>query len=331
VIVESVVGARSNLLLGRPMVVSEKSPWSELRAGQPIMARFGDPGLLNLHDEDLIASEGIQSVLVAPLLRGVYILGLVEVMRREPQSFRPADGRLLARLANQVVIAIENAQLYRQLHYLVALEERDRLARELHDHLSQGLAYLKIKAGMTEDLLAGGQIEAVQESLLELKKAAQILYTDVREEIFSLRTTITEREDLFSTLRDYLVDYRTHYGLNVNMEIENECPSEFSPEVASQVLRIVQEALTNVRRHSDAAKVLIHCTRGGEQVCIRIEDDGRGFYPAGIAREGGQRYGLQIMRERAESVGGSLELDSKPGQGTRVILWVPSIYKGGNS
>jgi len=228
------------------------------------------------------------------------------------------------RLANQVVVAIENAQLYRQLHHLVVLEERDRLARELHDHLAQGLAYLKVKSSITDDLMSSGQIEEAQESLLELKKASQILYTDVREDIFNLRTAVTERVDLFSTLRDYLIDYQAHYGLEVHMEIENESPFKFPPEVASQLLRIVQEALINVRRHSNASKVLIHCAQGDEQFCISVEDDGQGFYPADVSKEGGQRYGLQIMRERAESVGGNLELDSQPGRGTRVIVWVPS-------
>jgi len=181
-----------------------------------------------------------------------------------------------------------------------------------------------VKSSITDDLLSSGQIEQAQESLLELKKASQILYTDVREDIFNLRTAVTERVDLFSTLRDYLIDYQTHYGLAVHMVVENECPTMFSPAVASQLLRIVQESLTNVRRHSDAGKVLIHCSQGGEQVCISVEDDGQGFYPGEVLKEGGQHYGLQIMRERAESVGGSLELDSQPGQGTRVIVCVPS-------
>jgi signal transduction histidine kinase len=166
----------------------------------------------------------------------------------------------------------------------------------------------------------------VQESLLELKKASQILYTDVREEIFNLRTAVPERTDFFSNLQEYLANYQTHYGLNANILVERECPSEFSPEVAGQLLRIIQEALANVRRHSDAGKVLIHCMSGEEQVCISIEDDGRGFYPAQVAANGGQSYGLQIMRERAESVGGSLEVDSQPGQGTRVVVRVPSSY-----
>jgi nitrate/nitrite-specific signal transduction histidine kinase len=327
VIVKAVAGAQRNLTINMRMSVNKQAPWSELRAGQPYMTNEDDSSILNLHDNDLISREQIKSVLAVPLLRGGQFLGLVEVMTRKPRFFKQRDGRLLSRLANQVVVAVENAQLYRQLHHLVTLEERDRLARELHDHLAQGLAYLKVKASITEDLLSNAQIEQAQVSLLELKKASQVLYTDVREEIFNLRTAVKEQDGFFSVLRDYLIDYETHYDLEIHMIIEDDCPSEFSSEVASQLLRVIQEALTNVRRHSDAAKVLINCRQGGEQVCISIEDDGQGFYPDEVTKDGGQRYGLQIMRERAESVGGSLEIDSLPGKGTRVVVSVPPMYE----
>jgi signal transduction histidine kinase len=89
-------------------------------------------------------------------------------------------------------------------------------------------------------------------------------------------------------------------------------------------MRIIQEALTNVRRHSDASKVLIQCGQSDGQVCICIEDDGQGFNPDQIIQKGDQRYGLKIMRERAESVGGSLEFDSQPGSGTRIFVRTPS-------
>jgi signal transduction histidine kinase len=176
---------------------------------------------------------------------------------------------------------------------------------------------------MTDDLLSNQQFDQAHESLLELKKVVKILYTDVREEIFNLRTTVPERISFFATLKDYLADYQTHYGLNVQLTVNNEDPVEFSPEVTSQLLRIIQEALTNVRRHSDAEKVMIHFSESNSGVRMRIEDNGRGFHPEQTIQAAGQHYGLQIMRERAESVGARLELDSQPGQGTRIEVWVP--------
>ncbi len=325
VMIKAVAGTRTSLIFRKPIPMSDQSPWDELREGRCFISDKDQLEYGNLHTEDLVTREEINSLLVVPLRRGGQFLGIIEVLTRTPRKFQPRDGRLLLRLANQVVVAIENAQLYQQLHHLVALEERDRLARELHDHLAQGLGYLKVKASITEELLSNRKIEQSLESLLELKKVTQTLYTDVREEIFNLRTAVPERMDFFATLQEYLANYQTHYGLNANILVERECPSEFAPEVAGQLLRIIQEALTNVRRHSNAGKVLIHCMSGGEQVCISIEDDGQGFYPTRVSTDEGQRYGLQIMRERAESVGGSLELDSQPGEGTRVVVRIPAI------
>jgi two-component system nitrate/nitrite sensor histidine kinase NarX len=295
--------------------------------GQPIIAEGKSLPLSSLHDESVINEEGVVSYLAVPLERGESNMGMIEVMTREQRHFTSRDAQLLLRLAHQVVIAIENAQLYRKLRYLATLEERDRLAGELHDHLSQGLGYLKVKASITSDLMSSGEIEHAQESLVELKKASQILYTDVREEIFNLRTSATERIDFFSTLQDYLSDYEIYYSLDVDLNVDGGCLANFPPEMANQLLRIIQEALTNVRRHTDAHKVSIQCTQSGEQVHISIEDDGGGFSPHQVAEEAGQHFGLQIMRERAESVGGSLELDSKPGQGTHVLVRVPYMFE----
>ncbi len=120
-----------------------------------------------------------------------------------------------------------------------------------------------------------------------------------------------------------MVDYRTYYGLTVHLVMDDEFSAEISVEVASQLLRIIQEALSNVRRHSDASQVIIQCLVEAEMLCVSISDNGRGFYPAQSAKAGKQHYGLQIMRERAESVGGTLRLDSQPGQGTRIVVRIP--------
>jgi signal transduction histidine kinase len=227
------------------------------------------------------------------------------------------------RLAHHVVVAIENAQLFQQLRYLATLEERDRLAREMHDNLAQALGYLNVKASITDDLLSSGKIDQAQESLSEMKKVTKLVYTDVREAIFNLRTTTSFRIGLLPTLEEYLAEYQAHYGVDTRLVIENGDARGFSPEVASQLLRIIQEALTNVRKHASARKVLIRYNQVDSQVCISIEDDGRGFDMGAAGEEERQHFGLQIMSERAESISGSLEIDSHPGQGTRVIIRAP--------
>jgi signal transduction histidine kinase len=324
VVLEAISGNCTQNIPGHKKVILDQPPWLDLAAGEPIQSSDYDQGRTILHDSKFICDEGIQSFLAVPLLRGNILLGLVEVMYQKPRQLLPNDIHLLSRLAHQVVLSIENARLYQQLHHLAALEERDRLARELHDNLSQGLGYLKIKSAITEDLMASGQIDKAQESLQELKKVSQNLYVDVREQIFNLRTIAQEQEGFFSSLQEYLADYRTHYGLRVDLMLENDCLKEFSSHVSSQLMRIIQEALTNVRRHSNASQVLIQCGQEDGLVCMCIEDNGRGFNPDQVIKEDDQHYGLKIMGERAESVGGSLEFDSKPGAGTRIIVRVPS-------
>ena len=146
----------------------------------------------------------------------------------------------------------------------------------------------------------------------------------MREEIFNLRTAVTEPNSFFDTLQEYLAEYRTHYGVNVELLVDGLQLGEFDGETSSQLLRIIQEALGNVRKHSGASFVQVHFHQEGDQVLVCIEDNGLGFVPSQATESNGQHYGLQIMRERAESVGGSLTLDSLPGQGTRVLVRVPA-------
>ena len=326
VTINAATGVQADKLVGRIMATHEESHWASLVGEKYIILEANHADQLYPFIADLVRKEQITSMLLVPLHRGGRFLGLIEVMARQPRRYTPRHAQLLSRLAQKVAVSIENAQLYRQLRYMAALEERDRLARELHDRLSQGLGYLKVRASITDDLLSGGQIEQARESLLELKRASQMLYTDVREEIFNLRTAITERLGFFATLEDYLADYKTHYDLDVELEIEEDCNPDVSPEAANQLLRIIQEALSNVRRHSGASNASIRCvvSRDG-RIQISIEDHGQGFLPNQVHSDTKQHIGLQIMRERAESIGGSLELDSQPGQGTRVSVQVPAV------
>ena len=182
-----------------------------------------------------------------------------------------------------------------------------------------------MKASITESLLEDAQLGPAKNSLRELKQLSLETYTDVREAIFNLRTTLASGLRFLPTLEVYLSEYRFHYGLDVQLSVDGIDLSLFPPDVDIQLLRIVQEALTNVRKHARAAHVWIRFTgvKQGEWVEIMIEDDGCGFEPHSIQSAMTVSIGLQIMRERAESVGGRLELDSKPGGGTRVIVRIP--------
>lgn len=272
---------------------------------------------------ELVGAEGIVSLLGVPLRRGERLLGMVGVMTRERRRFSPPDVQLLSRLTSQVVIAIENARLYEQVRHLAVLEERDRLAREMHDDLSQALGYMSLKTSLTAEQLTCGQIPAAQSGLMELNRVIQEAYTDVREAIFSLRTTIPFRTGLYAILREYLAEYQAHFGLPAQLILDGETPADFPEEVTVQIVRIIQEALTNVRKHAGAKKVTVRFDREDGHVRITIQDDGRGFDPSTVGGKEGQAFGLEIMRERTKGIGGTLDLDSRPGHGTRIIVRVP--------
>jgi nitrate/nitrite-specific signal transduction histidine kinase len=321
--VKAAAGARTDALKGLRVPVRGEVPGSTLASGQPLIVAEYRPDLPIPHARDLIVAEGVVSFLAVPLWRSERLLGLLGVMTRQRRRFSQDDVQLLTRLAHQVVVAVENARLYQQVRHLTALEERDRLAREIHDHLAQALGYLNLKASITDGLLSEGQIARAQASLLELKKIARETYIDVREAIFSLRTIVSPGLGLLPTLREYLAEYRTHYGVDAQLVVDDESLAQFPPDVGIQIIRIAKEALTNVRKHAGASKAWICFERDGDWIRITVGDDGRGFDPAQVARESRQYFGLQIMQERAESVGGSLELDSQPGKGTRVVIRVP--------
>lgn len=311
------------LSIGEAWLSIERLPVKGSLAGMAV--RRGEPVLSNdpASDERVYHGDATPTALLsAPLtVKGVNI-GALSVTNK-PEGFIERDIHIISLFADQAAIAIENARLHQQVRHMATVEERDRLARELHDNLSQSLGTLNLKASISDELLSGGQIAQAQASLLEMKQIAKETYTDVREAIFSLRTPASLELGLLPTLREYLTEYRMHYGVDVCLVVDNESLAEFPTDVGIQLLRIIQEALTNVRKHARASKAWVRFEQDGEQVRISVEDDGQGFDPAQVTGKGQQYFGLQIMRERAESVGGDLELDARPGQGTRLVIRVP--------
>ena len=153
---------------------------------------------------------------------------------------------------------VASDELYHQAHYTAVLEERSRLARELHDNIAQALGYMNLQTAVTSQLLSSGQIEEAQTKLQELKQTVGEIYTDVREEIFNLRATASLGLGFLGTLREYIDKYKKYYDLDVELLIEmDEAELQFPADVATQIVRVIQEALINVRKHSGVSKAVI--------------------------------------------------------------------------
>jgi PAS domain S-box-containing protein len=221
------------------------------------------------------------------------------------------------------------AQILEQQRALATLQERERLARELHDSTGQVLGYASLKVGATRKLIADGRLEKADDQLAKLENAISEAHADLREYILNLRAVTTSEKSFFNTLQQWLDGYRQNYDLRVGVSLAPGVEEVlFPPDTQLQLMRILQEALSNARKHSRADCVEVSAWRENGHACFRIQDNGRGF-DATLAggKENGENgpahYGLRFMRERAEALGGSLSIESTPGVGTRVEVEVP--------
>lgn len=207
--------------------------------------------------------------------------------------------------------------------YAAVLEERERIGREVHDGLAQVLGYLKMMARGVESRLIAGQVEPARVDLQEMARVADDAYSDAREVILGLRVSKYGSPGLVPALGEYVRRFSEQSGLQATLEVAQDWPGSLPASVEIQAIRIVQEALSNVRKHANAQKVTISFTAAGRIAEITVRDDGRGFEPETYLLGDGGHFGLQTMRERAQTVGGTLTVQSIPGQGTRVVIALP--------
>lgn len=258
----------------------------------------------------------------------------VEIDRRfQDQQARAANRVALDRvdtisfMANGSEAAQTNGRNNLSLRALAALEERERLARELHDNLAQTLGILKMRLMLADELLVGAQVDHLHSSLREMKEIAAEAYTDAREAIFSLRAPIESGTGFLPSLARYLARYRASYGVDAVLVATDGIVDPLTGEKATQITRIIQEALTNIRKHARANRAWVRMMPEHYGLSIIIEDDGEGFDPVPSLLDSSYGFGLRVMRERAESVGGRLDIDAQMGRGTRIMLWVPLVEK----
>jgi signal transduction histidine kinase len=217
-----------------------------------------------------------------------------------------------------------HSRIVEQQRALAILEERDRIARELHDGLGQVLGYVKMQAEAARELLGRGQTIAAAALLAQVAVVVQDAHSDVREYIVGTREGMPADSAFLSALEKYARRFSEIYGITVKLNIPGELRNElFEPVVATQLLRIVQETLTNVRKHPRASSVRVDLAATDAGAQIIVQDDGAGFDPAQLVSPDGRRFGLAFMRERAAEIGGTVHLRSAPGAGTQTIISVP--------
>ncbi len=265
-----------------------------------------------------------RSLASVPLKSKNEIIGVVNIFSLQPQRFTSEDTLLLTNMGNQITLAIENARLHDKVQSMATIEERERIAREMHDGLAQVLTYVNAKSQAARQFISSGQETNAKEQLIELEDIAKDMYADVREAIMDLRTTTSPHRDITSTMKEYILRFSEMSGTKTDLMISNGNIPNLSPNVEVQVIRIIQEALTNVRKHARASQAHVRISTEDSKCNIIIEDNGVGFDVSDIKRDSWPQFGLQTMKERAESIEGTLDISSSPGSGTRIILNVPT-------
>jgi signal transduction histidine kinase len=223
-------------------------------------------------------------------------------------------------LAAHAAVAIENARLLERSRELSIVEERNRLARELHDAVAQKLFATVLAAESATTLLTRDQ-EAAAGELERLQALAREAMGELRSLIFELRPASLEAEGLVTTLRKHVEVVRRVSGRDVVLRADGA--PRLDPDAESEIFRVAQEALQNAVRHTDAGRIVVRLADGDGRLVLEVSDDGTGFDPADPAVRS-RRLGLTSMEERAAALGGALAIESTPGRGTRVRLEVPA-------
>jgi nitrate/nitrite-specific signal transduction histidine kinase len=272
---------------------------------------------------DLLAEEGWRLVVSIPLTAKGQFLGTINLFTGTVRAPVMEHLTLLAAIGQQIGVAVENAQLYEQAQRLAAAEERQRLARDLHDSVTQALYAVTLYAEAAGRLLTAGETALAAEHLSDLRATAQDALRELRLLIFELRPPILEREGLVTALRTRLESVEERSGLKIVLSVEGLNGQErLSLELETGLYRIAQEALNNILKHAQAheVRVCLQYLASEERVVLEIADDGQGFEMSNGAIKG--RFGLQTMRERAALLGGELLIASRPGEGTQVRVEV---------
>ena len=242
--------------------------------------------------------------------------------RRQPQPFSGTDRRFLEVLAELAVIAITHARILESERQDAILIERERIAREMHDSLAQVLGVTHIRLRALGSKTTRLELPAVTGELNELADICHEAYGDVREAILGLRESSQPDRPLLESLRAYVEKFSRQSGIATTLQSTLDHELLLSPRCEVQVIRVIQEALTNVRKHSGAHSAVVRISSTAGVTTFVVADDGTGFALNAVPTER-DGFGLQTMRERIKQVNGHITIDAAPQRGTRIIVEVP--------
>lgn len=288
---------------------------------EPIIMDYRNP-----HPCDQIPKEafegGFLAAITVPLMAADEVIGIYNLVYKREIVWSEQELTFLKAIGRMLGVNIHRAQMSRKVVQMQILNERKFLSSEIHDNLAQSVSSLKLGTETALMLLESGDLEALQESLERLEGIGLQAVKLLREEMLSLRIPQSETQGLIPAITETLSMFRDRWAVQTELVVEGENEPGVTVQTELQVMRIIHESLSNVLRHANANSVTICLRQTGRRLHIEVRDDGRGFDVSSVSSE---RLGIRIMKERAESVGGILTVESVIGQGTSICLETPSV------
>jgi PAS domain S-box-containing protein len=298
------------VFLRRPVIIGD------VRGDEPMALAYRAAMGVSLEQTHL---RYVRAWMGVPLALKDRVIGMLVLSRTQPHSYTPHHAELVSAIAAQASAAIENARLYEQAHKVAALEERQRLARELHDSVSQVLFSIGLGARTTRTLLERGDPAKAAPSVEYILNLAEMGMAEMRALLFELRPESLEQEGLVAALTKQAAVLRARHGIEVETALATE--PEAPLEVKQALYRIGQEAMHNTVKHARASRVDLRLDCRPEGLVLEVRDNGHGF-DASASFPG--HLGLRSMRERVLRLGGTLAIDSAPGQGACIRATIPT-------
>lgn len=296
------------------------------------MILYPQPGLHCAHPCGLHNKQGFCQILApvfrishlaAPLYAKGKVIGALCVGSSTPDAFRPEMGTVLAQLCDAAAVALENSRLYEQSEYIATLEERQRIAAEMHDGLLQTLNFLRLMVGLLDEQMRGGEVDKAFATMCQIQRAEEQSERETRQAIDSLQDDYPLNDTLQDRLSALAKDLSlTHPPVTFTSHIIR--PLLLSRQESEQVLRVAREAVVNAQRHSQVEIITVTLEKCERELVISVQDQGIGFTPGTKPEDGRSHFGIKIMQARAVRLGGRLSIQSNPGVGTLVQLyWTP--------
>jgi PAS domain S-box-containing protein len=292
------------------------------RRGRPVWHEVTTSEALDDAAKTYLREQGVKALLGIPLILAEKAIGAIVIRFSELRQFGSVELELAQGLAQQATLALQLTRLAEQARKAAITEERNRMAREIHDTLAQGFTGVLIQLQAAKQVLDGAHLEASQhlESAIAL---ARVGLTEARRSVQGLRPQLLRDGNIITALDQLVRQLGTDSLVRIHFSSNGKAQPLMSPDIESNLLRISQEAITNAMKHSGANQINVRLSAGPEAVQLAIEDNGAGFDPHVSTLSRG--FGLISMQERADRIGGDLTILTKPGAGTKVHLLLPIL------